>query len=131
MKSIIIENLNLILKFFNGNISYWKYILYRCQMDTKSHYNASPLNFLVNFNKFIFKIVSLQNITLKGFSKNVIPILPISRSFQYHHHILISNTSKTIIINRYYLQFPKFPFHKLQNTTTNILSVNHKLLPTT
>jgi len=45
MKVIIIENLYLILKIVNGNIGYQKYILCRCQMDTKHPYNASPLMF--------------------------------------------------------------------------------------
>jgi predicted membrane-bound spermidine synthase len=56
------------------------------------------INVLVNFNDFIEK-----NIKLEGLLKNVIPIIPISRNFQYHHHILESNTSKTFTINRYQL----------------------------
>jgi hypothetical protein len=42
-----------------------------------------------------------DNIELEGLPKNVIPIIPISRNFQYHHHILESNTSKTFTINIY------------------------------
>lgn len=67
----------------------------------KKSLQCVPINVLIDFNKIIKKVVSLQNITLKGFSKNVILVLPISKSFQYHHHMLESNTSKTIIINRY------------------------------
>jgi len=46
-----------------------------------------------------------SNIKLKGLFKNVISIITISRSFQYHHHLSESSTSKTFIINRYQLLF--------------------------
>jgi hypothetical protein len=49
--------------------------------------------------------IKLQNIKLKGLFKNVISIITISMSFQYHHHLSESNTSKTFIINRYQLFF--------------------------
>jgi len=62
-----------------------------------------PINVLVNFNDFIKKNIKLQNIKLESLLKNVIPIIPISMNFQYHHHILESNTSKTFTINRYQL----------------------------
>ncbi len=62
-----------------------------------------PVNVLANFNDFIEKNIKLQNIKLEGLPKNVIPIIPISRNFQYHHHILELNTSKTFTINRYQL----------------------------
>ncbi len=67
------------------------------------------INVLVNFNDFIF--FKLENIKLKGLPKNVIRIIPISRNFQYHHHILELNTSKTFIINRY--QLPLAPTYYL------------------
>jgi hypothetical protein len=57
-----------------------------------------PINVLVDFNDFVKK-----NIKLKSLPKNVIPIIPRSMNFQYHHHILESNTSKTFTINRYQL----------------------------
>jgi hypothetical protein len=60
-----------------------------------------PINVLVNFNDFIEKYIKLQNIQLEALPKNVIPLIPISSNFQYHHHILDSNTSKTFAINRY------------------------------
>ncbi len=63
----------------------------------------SPINVLINFNDFIEKNIKLQNIILEGLPKNVIPIIFISRNFQYHRHILESNTSKTYISNRYRL----------------------------
>jgi hypothetical protein len=66
------------------------------------------INVLVNFNDFIEK-----NIKLEGLLKNVIPIIPISRNFQYHHHILESNTPKTFTINRY--QLPIAPAFCLTN----------------
>jgi len=72
-------------------------------MDTKKCDNASPINVLVNFNDFIEKNIRLQNIKLQGLPKNVISIISILRNFQYHYHILESNTSKTFIINRYQL----------------------------
>jgi hypothetical protein len=62
-----------------------------------------PINVLVNFHDFIEKNIKLQNIKLESLLKNVIPIIPISKNFQYHHHILESNTSKTFTINRYQL----------------------------
>jgi hypothetical protein len=61
------------------------------------------INILVNFNDFIEKNIKLQNIKLESLLKNVIPIKPISRNFQYHHHILELNTTKTFIINKYQL----------------------------
>jgi len=72
-------------------------------MDTEKHYNASPHKCFSQFNDFIKKNIKLKNLKLESLPKNVIPIIPISRNFQYHHHILKSNTSKTYIINRYQL----------------------------
>jgi hypothetical protein len=46
---------------------------------------------------------TLQEITLEGLPKNVIPIVLISKTFQYHYQIPQSNTSKTFNINRYQL----------------------------
>jgi hypothetical protein len=57
--------------------------------------------FFVDLNKFIQKHDTLQNITLQGLSKNVIPIVLILRSFQYYHHIPKSNTFKIFNINKY------------------------------
>lgn len=43
------------------------------------------LKILVNFNEFIAKKhVSLQDIILESLPKNVIPIVPILKNFQYH-----------------------------------------------
>jgi hypothetical protein len=47
-----------------------------------------PTNVYVDLNEFIEKHDTLQDITLEGLPKNVIPIIPISRTFQYHHQIL-------------------------------------------
>ncbi len=60
-------------------------------------------NVYVDLNQFIKKYDSLQDITLEGLPKNVIPIVLISKTFQYHHQIPQSNTSKTFNINRYQL----------------------------
>jgi hypothetical protein len=79
-----------------------------------------PMNVLVNFNDIIEK-----NIKLKGLLKNVILIIPISMNFQYHHHILESNTSKTI--NRHQLPLPLsfcFTYFKTQGQTFDNLIIN-------
>jgi hypothetical protein len=70
------------------------------QKDVTMH---PPVNVLVNFNNFIEKNKKLQNKKLESLLKNAIPIIPISKNFQYHHHILESNTFKTFTINRYQL----------------------------
>jgi hypothetical protein len=87
----------------------------------------SPINVLVNFNDFIEKNIKLQNIKLKGLFKNVVPIIPISMNFQYHHHILKSNTSKTFTINRHQLPLaPTFCFtdFETQGQTIDNLIIN-------
>jgi hypothetical protein len=66
-----------------------------------------PMNILVNFNEFIEKNGTLQNITFQGLWKFVVPIGPITRNFQYHHYRQESNTSKTFNISRY--QVPLAP----------------------
>jgi hypothetical protein len=44
-----------------------------------------PTNVYVDLNEFIEKHDTLQDITLKGLPKNIIPIVPISKTFQHHH----------------------------------------------
>jgi hypothetical protein len=86
-----------------------------------------PMNVLVNFNDFIEKNIKLQNIKLKGLLKNVIPIIPILMNFQYHHHILESNTSETVTINRHQLPLPLafcFTYFKTQGQTFDNLIIN-------
>ncbi len=104
MKIIIIENIYSKFIIVNGSIKYVENLSFTnskwIQRDITMH---PPINVLVNFNNFIEKNIKLQNIKLEGLLKNVIPIIPISRNFQYHHHILESNTSKTFTINRYQL----------------------------
>jgi hypothetical protein len=101
MKIIITKNLYIKLGIVNDSIKYIKNIslidLEWIQKDVTMH---SPVNVLVNLNDFIEKNIKLQNIKLEGLLKNVIPIIPILRNFQYHHHILELNTSKTFTINR-------------------------------
>jgi hypothetical protein len=41
--------------------------------------------FMFDLNEFTEKNDTLQDITLKGLPKNVIPIVPISKTFQHHH----------------------------------------------
>jgi hypothetical protein len=104
MKIIIIENLYPKLGIVSGNIGYIKNIsLIDSEWIRKNITMHPPINVLININDFIEKNIKLQNIKLRGLPKNVIPIIPISRNFQYHHHILESNTSKTFTINRYQL----------------------------
>jgi hypothetical protein len=64
-----------------------------------------PTNVYVDLNEFIEKHDILQSITLKGLLKNVIQIILISITFQYHHRIPYSNISKTFNMNRYQLSF--------------------------
>jgi hypothetical protein len=81
---IVIESIKYIK---NISFKYSKWILKNITMHP-------TINVLVNFNDFIIKKnLKLQNLKLEGLPKNVIPIIPISRNFQYHHHILESNTS--------------------------------------
>jgi hypothetical protein len=47
-----------------------------------------PTNVYVDLNEFIKKHDTLQDITLEGLPKNVIPIVSIFKTFQYHHQIL-------------------------------------------
>jgi len=89
MKIIIIENIYSKFIIVNGSIKYVENLSFTnskwIQRDITMH---RPINVLVNFNNFIEKNIKLQNIKLEGLLKNVIPIIPISRNFQYHHHIL-------------------------------------------
>jgi len=102
MKIIIIENLYPKLGSVNGNIGYIENMsLAYSKWIQKDITMYPPINVLLSFNDFIKKNIRLQNIKLKSLPKNVIPIIPISTSFQYHHHILESNTSKTFTTNRY------------------------------
>jgi ATP-dependent exoDNAse (exonuclease V) alpha subunit len=117
MKIIIIENIYSKFIIVNGSIKYVENLSFTnskwIQRDITMH---PPINVLVNFNNFIEKNIKLQNIKLEGLLKNVIPIIPISRNLQYHHHILESNTSKTFTINRYQLSIA--PTFSLTNFKT-------------
>jgi hypothetical protein len=102
MKIIIIEILYPKLGIVNGNIGYIENIsLTYSEWIQKDVTIYPPINVLVNFNDFIKKNIKLQNIKLESLPTNVIAIIPISTNFQYHHHILESNTFKTFTINRY------------------------------
>ncbi len=88
-----------------------------------------PTNVYVYLNEFIKKNDALQDITLEGLSKNVIPIIPISIPFQYHHQILESNTSNTFCINRYQLPLALafcLTYFKSQGQTFDHLIINLK-----
>jgi hypothetical protein len=104
MKIIIIEKLYPKIGHVNESIGYIENISLTIskwiQKDVTMH---PPINILVNFNDSIEKNIKLQNIKLEDLLKNVILIIPILRNFQYHHHILESNTSKIFTINRYQL----------------------------
>jgi hypothetical protein len=102
LKIIIIKNLYPILRIVNRSIGYIENIsLIDSKWIQQNVTMHPPINVLINFNDFVEKNIRLQNIKLEGLPKNVIPIISILRNFQYHHHILESNTSKTFIINRY------------------------------
>jgi hypothetical protein len=96
MKIIIAKKLYPKLGIVNESIRYIENIsLANSKWIHKNITMHSPIDVLVNFNDFIAKNIKLQKIKLEGLPKNVIPIIFISRNFQYHHHILESNTSKT------------------------------------
>jgi hypothetical protein len=80
---------------------------HRSRTDTKNITMHPPIDILVNLKNFIKKHVSLQNIIFENLPKNVIPIGPITRNFQYHHQLLESNIFKTLTINRYQLLIPQ------------------------
>jgi hypothetical protein len=116
------------LRIINESISYIKNISFTnfewIQKDVTMH---PPINILIDFSDFIENNIKLQNIKLEGFPKNIIPIILILNNFQYHHHILESNTSKTFIINRYQLPLaPTFWFKnfKTQGQTFDNLIIN-------
>jgi hypothetical protein len=91
-----------------------------------------PTNAYVDLNEFIKKHDTLQDITLEGLPKNVIPIVLISKTFQCHHQIPQSNTSKTFNINRYQLWLaPIFCLidFKSQGQTFDHLIINLKQPP--
>jgi hypothetical protein len=114
MKIIIIENLYPKFEIVNKSIGYIENVSFTYLEWTHDDVTMHPpINVFVNFNDFIEK-----NIKLKGLLKNVIPIIPISRNFQYHHHILELNSSKTFIINN--VDCPSFLSHIFQSTRTNI-----------
>lgn len=95
----ILKKLHLKLEIVNVSIDYIKNIsLTNVKWIKKYVTMCLSINILVNFNEFIKKQISLQNITFEGLSQNVIPI---SRNFQYHHHISKSHTFKAFIINKY------------------------------
>jgi hypothetical protein len=47
-----------------------------------------PTHVYVDLTEFVKKHDILQDITLEGLPKNVIPIVPISKTFQYCYQIL-------------------------------------------
>jgi hypothetical protein len=104
MKVIIIENLYPKLGIVNGTINYIQNIsANKSQWIQGDHSMHPPTNVYVDLNEFIKKHDTLQDITLESLPKNVIPIVLISKTFQYHHQISKSNTTKTFNINRYQL----------------------------
>jgi hypothetical protein len=132
-KVIITKNLYLKLKIVNGSIRYIENISFidskLIQRDITMH---PPINLLVNFNDFIEKNIKLQNIKLESLPKNVISIIPISRNFQYHHHILESTTSKTFTINKYQLPIAVafcLTNFKAQGQTFHNLFIDHRQPP--
>jgi hypothetical protein len=104
MTIIIIKNLYHKLRIVNGTINYIKNIsVNKSQWIQQDHSMHPPTNVYVDLKEFIKKHDTLHDITLEGLPKNVTPIVLISKTFQYHHQIPQSNTSKTFYINRYQL----------------------------
>jgi hypothetical protein len=104
MKIIITKKLYIKLGIVNNVTKYIKNISLIDSEWIQKDITMDPLvSVLINFDNFIENNTKLQNIKLEGLPKKVIPIIPISRNFQYHHHILELNTSKTFTINRYQL----------------------------
>jgi hypothetical protein len=109
MKVIITQNIYPKTIILKGTIGYVQSILL-----TKSHWIQHdnlmhpPINVLINFNEIIQKHEMLQKINLKGLPKNVIPITPIIRNFQYENSIQGSNTSNFFNINHFQLPLASF-----------------------
>jgi ATP-dependent exoDNAse (exonuclease V) alpha subunit len=114
MKVIITKNLYPKIRIVNGTIGYVQNISFAkshwIQYDELMHL---PINVLIDFNEIIQNHETLQDITLEGLPKNVIPITPITRNFQYHHFVQESNTFKTFNISQY--QLPLAPTFCLTN----------------
>jgi hypothetical protein len=88
MKIIIIEDLYPKLGIVNGTINYIQNIsINKSQWIQGGHSMHPPTNVYVDLNEFIIKYDTLENITLQGLPKNVIPIILISKTFQHHHQI--------------------------------------------
>jgi hypothetical protein len=101
MKAIITKNLYPKLIIINGIVSYIQNIsMNEFQWIQRDYSMHPPTNIYLDLNEFI-KHDTLQDITLKSLPKNVISIVSISGTFQYHHQIRKSNTSKTFNINIY------------------------------
>jgi hypothetical protein len=102
MKIIIIENLYPKLRIVNESIRYIENTSFTNSKWMQKYITMHPpINVLVNFNDFIEKKHKITRPLLKCCTNNV----PKWRNFQYHHHILESNTFKTFIINKYQLPF--------------------------
>jgi hypothetical protein len=88
-----------------------------------------PTNVNVDLNEVIEKLDILQNITVEGLPKYIIPLVSISRTFQYYHQILESNTFKSFKMNRYQLMFAPalhFTDFKFQGQTFDHLIIKLK-----
>jgi hypothetical protein len=92
-----------------------------------------PLHILVDFNSFINDHKSsLSNIMIEGLPKNIVPIVPISRSFDYIYEIEGPQYSKKNSIKR--RQIPLSPIfcltdYKEQGETFNNLIVDFSKSP--
>lgn len=96
----MIEKVYLKLRIANGIVGYIQNILItKSWWIQKDHLMHLTTNVIVALDKFIQKCDTLQNITSLGLPKNVILILPISRTCQYHQYIIKSNISKTFNIS--------------------------------
>jgi hypothetical protein len=102
MKVILTENRYPTLGLVNGTIG----IVHEIILDHDTPRNdvlfiKPPIHILVDFNSFINDHKSsLNDIMIEGLSKNIVSIVPISRSFDYMHEIEGPQYSKKFSIKR-------------------------------
>jgi hypothetical protein len=96
-------------------------------MDAKNLNNAFPNKCFSQFQWIHKQTHKSTKHTFDKLPTNVIPIAPISNSFQYNHYILESNTSKNFTINRYQLPLASafcFTNFKTQRQIFDHLTIN-------
>jgi hypothetical protein len=102
MKVMLTENRDPTLGLVNGTIGIvHEIVLNHDTPRNDTPFIKRPLHILVNFNSFINNYKSsLNDIIIEGLPKNIVPIIPISRSFDYIHEIKGPQYSKKFSIKR-------------------------------